>query len=242
MSEFRRFFSTAEERDGDTVFLRNEYNHLAKVLRAKVGDTIIVCFNDGYDHYCQITDITSSVVQVKIISTTINPCESGIKITCYVGCLKGGNMDLVVQKAVELGASAIVPFTSAFSVSNCDAKKAERLTKISYEASKQCGRALKIDVTQDLSFSGLLNGLRQNNYDAVYFCDERGGIPLASALDVNHKNIAVVVGSEGGFSLEEQKQLRTLACGVSLGKRILRAETATIFALSVIGAFNDKND
>lgn len=235
MSEYRRFFAPLCEKTAQTVYLKEEYNHLAKVLRAKVGDEVIVCFNDGNDNFCRITSISADTVTAEILSTYPNKCESPVDITLYFGCLKGGNTDLVVQKAVELGVKAIQPFTSSFTVSSCDKKKAERLTKISHEASKQCGRAYLVDVKEDIPFSKLTEIISSHIHEQIIFCDERGGAPLVSAISTA-KNIGVIIGSEGGFSIEEENQLCKIATGVTLGNRILRAETATFFALSVIEA------
>ncbi|MEG1527830.1 MAG: 16S rRNA (uracil(1498)-N(3))-methyltransferase [Clostridia bacterium] len=233
MGQLRRFFALKEEHIGDSFAIVSSYNHIAKVLRARVGERFVINIeNELIDYVCEVTNIDKSTVYLNIVSSNINYCESKLDITLFCGCLKGGNMDLVVQKAVELGVNYIKPFESQFTISCVDNDKANRLTKISHEASKQCCRAKQVGVEPSINFNALCSLLP--NYDAVIFCNENGGEKLLS-LDLSCANrIAVVVGSEGGFSQQEQDILGKISISISLGKRILRAETATFYILSVL--------
>lgn len=235
MSEYRRFFAQPNEKISDkTIALTAEYNHIAKVLRCKTGEKVIVCFNDGLDNLCQINSVTTDTVYMDILDSFVNENEKHTRISLFFGVLKGDNTDLVVQKAVELGAAQIVPFTSTFTVSDCKESKAARLTKIAHEASKQCGRATLMDIPQAITYNELKN--RLSEYDLSLFCYEKGGISIQKAIETHPDSIAVVIGAEGGFSDKEAEELSEIATTIHFGSRILRAETASIYALSVLDA------
>ncbi len=231
MGQLRRFFALPEEINGNKIFLASEYRHIAKVLRLRPGNEVVVTTGDGVDHFCRIESIGSDVVELSVTEFSQNPAELAADVTLFQGVIKGSGMDWLTEKAVELGVNGIVPFVSEHTVADCGEAKAQRLTKIAREATKQCGRARIVNVGAAVSFKqmcGMLGG-----FDDVIFCNERGGKPLSKA-SLGGKKIAVIVGSEGGFSQNEAQTLSELAQSVTLGKRILRAETAGIYALSVI--------
>ena len=153
--------------------------------------------------------------------------------------MKGDKMDFCIQKAVELGVDTILPFENAFTVAKFDAKKTERFERIAFEASKQCGRAKLTTVRDCIKFGALLKELQ--NFDKVVFCNEyeSQNMMLDTLLDEKfEKNVAIIVGSEGGFANEEQQKIKEFdnVVSVSFGKRILRAETAGVFALSILSS------
>lgn len=236
MGQLRRFFVLPSEIEGNKAEIRSEYNHIAKVLRARVGDRYVICCGDGMDRVCQVTGVTADTAYLDVVDSYVNSAESKQAITLFQGVIKGDGMDYVVQKAVELGTIEIVPFTSQYTVAECKGGKAERLTKIAKEAVKQCGRARLVTVSEQISFKQLTE--RLSGFEQALFCDERGGKPLLSVYKMDAKNAAIVVGSEGGFSENEQEMLQKVAQSVSLGKRILKAETASLYVLSAIDAKN----
>lgn len=223
--EIRRFFVSAEDINGDVVTLSgDEFLHMTRVLRYKVGYKATVCANDGAEHSCIVTAIGKDSATLRIDETKIADYK-GVSITLYAGLLKNNKLDFVIQKAVELGIDRVVPFTSA----NCAESRfmRERGAKIALEAAKQCGSAYLSEVGELLDFDGLVR--ETGGYD---------GVLLAYELDRTHKiadnlskgkRLALIVGPEGGFTPEEAKTLITAgARSVTLGKRILRAETASI--------------
>ncbi len=229
--ELRRFFIEPNFRNGDIVTLTgDEFLHLKKVLRMKVGYKIIVCFNDGYEHYCTLTEISDKEAKAKI-DESVKICEPVCDITLFPSVLKGGKLDLVIQKCVELGIKKVIPF-----VSHNTAEKqfnAERGTRISFEAAKQCGSAFLSVVDEAISFDEMLS--RFKDFDEVCFFYEDEDMTSVSKTDISGKKIAIVVGSEGGFTKEEvDKAKKSGAKILSLGKRILRAETASIVACALI--------
>lgn len=240
MAEYRRFFAKESDRQGDSVYISgNEFNHIKKVLRLKIGDEVVVCFNDGMDNLCEIKDIGDKQAALEIKKTYKNLAESDVEITLFQACMKGDKMDFCIQKAVELGVTKIIPFESQFTVAKFDGKKIERYERIAFEASKQCGRAKLTKICNGEKFGKLSDMFKE--YDIVVFCNEyeKENLMLDTLLKLpKFSNIAVVVGSEGGFSKEEVSIIKDAknTVSVSFGNRILRAETAGVFALSLISS------
>lgn len=209
------------------------------------GDEVVVCFNDGMDNVCVIENIGEKEAELRIIESRVNPAENALSITLFQACMKGDKNDFCVQKAVELGVDRIVPFQSAFTVAKFDAKKTGRFERIAFEASKQCGRAKLTKIDDCVAFRDVVQ--ETQNFDTVVFCNEfeRENMMLDTLLGLDLQgDIAIVVGSEGGFSDEEQKELKSRqnVVSVSFGSRVLRAETASVFALSLLsGVVNRKN-
>ena len=237
-----RFFAPSENFYDKAVKINGEdARHIARALRMAVGDKITVCDMHGGVHECVLLKIRDEECEAEIIASEEANTESPLCITLFMGYPKGDKLEFVVQKAVELGALRIVPFESSRCVKRPKADKAEkqteRLSKIANEASKQCGRSRLTEISNPVSFKDALRLAREEN-DAVLFCYEGDlTVSLKRALaDVkNSKKIAIFVGTEGGFSIDEVSLAREAgAIPVNLGPRILRCETAPIYALSAI--------
>ena len=237
-----RFFAPSENFYDKAVKINGEdARHIARALRMAVGDKITVCDMHGGVHECVLLKIRDEECEAEIIASEEANTESPLCITLFMGYPKGDKLEFVVQKAVELGAFRIVPFESSRCVKRPKADKAEkqteRLSKIANEASKQCGRSRLTEISNPVSFKDALRLAREEN-DAVLFCYEGDlTVSLKRALaDVkNSKKIAIFVGTEGGFSIDEVSLAREAgAIPVNLGPRILRCETAPIYALSAI--------
>ena len=230
----RKIFITSI--DGDTVTLTGDsHAHLAYAMRSRVGDKVILCC-DKIDYECEIIRITKNETVLSVGSYTPVTTEPEIDVTLYPAILKGDKMEFVVQKCTELGVNAIRPFVSQ----NCECRptavRVDRLKKIAEEASKQCGRGIIPDICEVITFDTLINEL--NSYDTVVF-------PYENAKETDLKTflrkgnlgnkIAIIVGSEGGFKLEEAERIEEKsATSVSLGSRIMRAETASVAVLSAV--------
>lgn len=238
MAEYRRFFADETDRHGDNVCIAgNEFNHIKKVLRLKPSDEVVICFNDGIDNLCEITEITEKQATLKIKKSFKNNAELDAEVTLFQACMKGDKMDFCIQKAVELGVTEIVPFESRFTVAKFDCKKTERYERIAFEASKQCGRAKLTKVCDGVKFNKLTSMFQ--DFDVVVYCNEyeKENAMLDTLLKLpKASKLAVVIGSEGGFSKEEESEILSAknVISVSFGKRILRAETAGVFALSLL--------
>lgn len=243
-----RFFIRQDQIEGNTLTLIGEdAHHAARSLRMAVGDCVTVCDMQGNEYECKIAGFEDDVrVFCEIVSKKASDTEPPLRITLFQALSKGDKLDTVIQKAVECGAARIVPFESERCVVKCKAdaeeRKTERRRRIAIEAAKQCGRSILPEVTPTVDFNTALLMARES--ELVLFCYEGDGTePLGRILQNNLKrkedgtypSVALIVGSEGGFSLDEAGRASeggALMCG--LGKRILRTETAPIFALSCL--------
>lgn len=237
MTRLRRFF--AGERDcveDGRIRLYEEFSHISRVLRMKVGDRLVVCFNDGRDCECEIEGFERDCALLKILSASCCVSENDVGITLFQGLIKGDRMDWCLQKAVELGADEIRPFVSRNTVASADEKKIERFNRITREACKQCDRASLTEVFAAKDLRALPRFFK--DFDLVVLCNENEkSKTLTRALDERPflTRVAVIVGSEGGFDGDEASFLQESgAVSVTLGRRILRAETAGLYALSIL--------
>ncbi len=230
MSDLRRFF--VDKVLEQTVIDGEEFRHAVSVLRIREGDDIIVCDNSGLEYLAKIIKINKKDFVAEIYDKRQSQTEPKNKVTLVAGYLKGDKTELVVQKAVELGVNDIVVFSSKFSSAFMNENKLARLNRVSVEASKQCGRAVAPKVSYADCFEKALEYCDniKNKLFACEFADK-------NQVDFNSLNgdTAIIVGSEGGFSKEEaelafSKGYKT----VYLGKRILRAETASIALTAII--------
>lgn len=205
-----------------------------------VGDNLTISDGNCVDYHCKIEDISNDIVLSSIINKEISQVESDVKITLYQAIPKGDKLDFIVQKAVELGVATIVPFDTKRCVSRPDekskVKKTARLNKICLEAAKQCGRS-KIPVVENfLSFDQAIDHAKQNSLNLFFY--EYGGMRLNDALSsFQGLSIGIFIGSEGGFEPYEVDNMRAADINLhvcTLGKLILRCETAGITAVSII--------
>ena len=217
--------------------------HIARSLRMAVGDTVTVLDGEGGEYRCRLTRIRDEECTAEIVESSAAGGESPVRITLFMAYPKSDKLELVVQKAVELGAAEIIPFESSRCIKRPKAEKTEkqtaRLSRIAEEAAKQCGRAVLPTVGEPLRFSDMLK--RATECELPLFCYEGECAASLKATLEKHsdaKSIAVIVGSEGGFSAEEAEMATGVGClSVNLGPRILRCETAPLYALSSISYF-----
>ena len=236
-----RFFVPSSGFEGDSVKITgDDAFHIARSLRMAVGDELTVCDMHGSQHTCRLTRIRDEECECEILSTEEGNTEPPVEITLFMGYPKGDKLETVIQKAVELGASKIIPFESSRCIKRPKAERIEkqllRFSRIAEEAAKQCGRSRLPEVFHSLSFSEML--IEAKKSDLTLFCYEGDGTDsLKKVLSEAGKitSMAVIVGSEGGFSLEEAE--RAKSCGaslVNLGPRIMRCETAPAFVLAAL--------
>ncbi len=230
MNKLKRFYAKQRAINGSFTLSGQEFVHAKSVMRLKEYDQIIICCGDGIDYICEISQINENNLICRILSNTKNMCDSTISLTLYQAQVKADKIELITQKVSEIGVSKIVPFTSDFCVVHGELsnQKMERLNKIAVESAKQCGRSKPLEIDNVKTFDAILNELK--TYELVLFAYENAKINKISQILGSYKNIAIVIGSEGGFSDKEYKNLCSLpnVCCVTLGNRILRAETASI--------------
>lgn len=231
-----RFFCDQVE-DTTAVIIGEDARHISKVLRMKTGDALTVCDAKGTDYDCLIESFSGEEVFLSVQSSHPSDTEPTVAVRLYQGIPKGDKMELIIQKAVELGVSEIIPVSTRYCVAKIDEKSMEkkitRFRRIAYEAAKQCGRGIIPTVHPVLSFGQAIAEMQESDLSILFY--EHSTAPLKEVLSRPAKTISIMIGSEGGFSPEEVEQALAQGCeSLSLGKRILRCETAPLTALSVI--------
>ncbi len=222
----------------ETVVITGEdARHISKSLRMAAGEALTLCDGRGCEAQGVIASLSPDAVSVRLGEAAVCAAEPETKVSLYLALSKGDKMELVVQKAVELGAAEIVLFLSSRCISRPkgdDAvKKTLRLQKIANEAAKQCGRGILPPVRGIIAFSQALGETQQ--FDRRLILYEGVCEPLRQQLPKRGASVALFIGSEGGFSPEEIAQSQNSGvCAASLGKRILRCETAPIAALAAV--------
>lgn len=225
----KKFF--ARNINDNMIIDGEEYMHLA-VLRCKVGEKVI-CYldNDQNEYLCQITEINKKQAYAKIEESYICKGNPKIKLTVFQGLPKGDKLELIAQKLTELGATKLITFESDFTIAKGNPVKIDRINKITKEACKQCGRSIPLEVSH-CKLNDVLNCL--NEFDLVLFANEKDKLEEANFVDA--KNVAIIVGSEGGFSDSEIEKINSHnVTQIGLGERILRCETAAIALTAIVG-------
>jgi 16S rRNA (uracil1498-N3)-methyltransferase len=237
----RRFYATAENFDGQKIFLSvDETKHLRDVLRLKENDSARVFDGGGREFLCEIEQIEKKKTVLKILEEVAPTApESDLNLTLAVALLKGEKFELVVQKAVELGVAKLVPLdTKRSDVKLKDAaKRLERWRKIALEAAKQSGRAKLMRIDSPVNFEKFIEAA---NGTRILFAERNG--KSFSGIEKAEK-ITAVVGAEGGWEDEEMAASREKGFHIiTFGGRILRAETAAIAVAALLQhQFGDLN-
>lgn len=231
----KRFFVNKQLNINETILIDGiEHNHIKNVMRMQIGDEIILVCGDDFDYTATIVAMSKGETKVNITSMTPNIYNPYADVTVFQALVKSDNMSLIVQKLTELGVKTFVPFESEFITSKDKFGKVNKLQEISNQSIKQCKRSIPMKVAETMSFDKVCEQLR--NYDTIIFANEcERSHNLREIPFESKQKIAIIVGSEGGFSQSEIDKLVSIgAKSVTLGKRILRAETASIALTSVV--------
>lgn len=236
-----RFF-TQDITEAGGCITGEDAKHIAKVLRMKVGDELTVCDTKGRDYDCMIEEIGAGEVRLKVLSVAPSQSEPDVRVHLYQAMPKADKMETIIQKAVELGAASITPVMTRRCVSRPDAKsmdkKLVRYNRIALEAAKQCGRGVVPPVLPLLELPQALEQMQWTGCPILFY--ENATAPakqvIAKARESGKElEIAVLIGAEGGFDEDEVALAMEYGCHVlSLGKRILRCETAPLAALTIL--------
>ncbi|MDY6012271.1 16S rRNA (uracil(1498)-N(3))-methyltransferase [Clostridium sp.] len=226
--------------DNKGKIVGEDVKHIYKVLRLTEGEEVILNNCEGIEYLAKINEVTKSEVTLDIIEKLDINNESDVEIVLFQGMPKAQKMDLIVQKGTELGIGKFIPvITERVDVKlKGDFKKLDRLNRIALEACKQSKRSIIPEVLKPIEFEELLDQI--NTFDLVvvpYENREDYGIK-ALMKDIDKKSIkriGIIVGPEGGFEEEEIERLKDAkAFIITLGKRILRTETAGFVATSLL--------
>lgn len=230
-----RFFVSAEDLEKEEVSLTGENARHARVLRLKPGETVLLCDGEGRENICEVT----AAEDLRVLRRQASRSEAAVRVSVYMALPKADKLEHVIQKATELGAYEIVTFPSARCVSRPDEKslkkKLERWEKIAASAAEQSGRGRIPRVLVLGSFSQALSRAAQAD-KALLFYEHEEALTLKMALSSGgYTTVSLLTGPEGGLEESEVAQAREAGLQVcTLGKRILRCETAPLCALSAV--------
>lgn len=235
-----QFFVEPEQIDTENVIITgSDVNHIKNVLRMKTGEQVRISDNCGDDYLCRITEITSEQIKLHIIEAC-DGTELPVKITLFQGLPKSDKMELIIQKAVELGVSEVVPVAMKNCVVKLDEKKAKakqtRWQAIAESAAKQSKRSIIPQIGEVINFSQAVEKAKSMEVRLVPYENERG---MAHTREVFGKikkgsQIAIFIGPEGGFASSEIELVQEDMELISLGNRILRTETAGLATLAML--------
>ena len=237
-----RFFVKKEDinLDENLCFIKGEdVKHISRVLRYKIGQKLEVCDNENNEYICEINDIDKNEVTLSIIEKIEINRESKLKIRVYQGLPKGSKMEIILQKLTEIGVYEVIPVITDRSVSKIDDKKEDkkldRWERIIYEAAKQSKRGIIPKISNILTFEEALEHMKSNDMNIVPYEKENTKSIKQGIKGVNINSIGIFIGPEGGFEEEEIQSIENNGgVSVTLGPRILRTETASLVASSIV--------
>lgn len=232
-----RFFVESSPSVGtQAVITGADARHIGGALRMTVGESLILCDGRGTDYTCTVVSVGREEVTVRVDAAAPNVTEPTLAVTLYMGLPKSDKMEWIIQKAVELGVTAVVPVITARSIARVEGKDAEkkqiRWQRIAAEAAGQSGRGRIPTVEAPISWKQALPRLAGEN---TVLCYEGGGRPIGESVTPEDTALSLVVGPEGGFSVQEVESVTAVGGRIAtLGPRILRCETAPLAALAVL--------
>ena len=234
-----RFFVDAQQLHHDTIILTGENAQHAKVLRLKNGEQVLVCDGVGMECVCSVDSMAGGEVYLTVLERRSSSSEAAVHVSIYMGFPKSDKLEHVIQKATELGADEIIAFPACRSVSRPDEKslkkKLERWQKIAASAAEQSGRGRIPQVlVLDSYKSALQRAVKADK--ALMFYENEHATTLRMALESgSFQTVSILTGPEGGLEETEVQQAIDVGLQVcTLGRRILRCETAPLCALSAI--------
>lgn len=236
------FFTEPSQIRENGIFIEGaDFNHMKNVLRIKPGEKVGISDGQGTDYTCEVDHFEEGTAVLCILSSEKSYSELASRIILFQGLPKGDKMELIIQKAVELGAGEIVPVATRRAVVKLDdkkaAKKVQRWNSIALGAAKQSGRSMVPEVKAVMTFTEALNYAEA--FDIVLIPYEMAeGMEKTKEIISSVRpgqTIGVFIGPEGGFDEEEVEKAAAMgALPITLGKRILRTETAGLAVLSIL--------
>ena len=235
------FFVSEEQINGENAYIEgSDVNHIANVLRMKPGEELLISVKGDWDYLCKIVDIETDRVNLKVLES-MEQRELPVNITLLQGIPKSDKLEMIIQKAVELGVSEIIPVKTKRVVVKIDEKKVgtkvNRWNAIAESAAKQSKRSIIPKVYEPMSIDNALEIVKDFGVKLIPYENADGIDKTRKILDNmdKTKNIAVFIGPEGGFEESEVERIKNSGFEViTLGKRILRTETAGLALLSNI--------
>ena len=237
-----RFYIEPSQIQGDSIeIIGEDVNHIKNVLRMKNGEKFILCDGAGTDYLCEFSGSKERNLVATVLEEKKSDTELPVRLVLYQGLPKKDKMELIIQKAVELGAAEIVPVVTKRTIVKTEGGKEEKkLTRwqaIAESAAKQSGRGVIPTVAPIQTWKEALASMENLDYNVILYENAEGMTPTAECLKVAGQkgSIGIFVGPEGGFTEDEVAQCKEHGAeSLSLGKRILRTETAGLAMLSML--------
>ena len=236
------FFVTPEQVSEDKItIIGSDVNHMKNVLRMKVGEQLHISDGNNQKYLCEVATMTSEEVCVQIKEVLVSDTELPSKLYLFQGLPKSDKMELIVQKAVELGAWEIIPVATKRAVVKLDdkkaAKKVERWNSIAESAAKQSGRNVVPQVRDVMSYKEAVEYAKELDVVLIPYELAEGMEDTKQVIDgvLAGQSVGIFIGPEGGFETAEVAYATEQgAKAITLGKRILRTETAGLTVLSIL--------
>lgn len=236
-----KYFTEPENiKDGFIEIFSDEAKHILNVMRMEIGDTLTICDGQSNDYLCRICETGKNCLKAKIEETTKSESEPKTKITLYQGLPKSDKMELIIQKCVEIGVCRIVPVITERAVVKIEKgakedKKTERWQKIAESAAKQSGRGIIPAVERPMKFKDAIEEAVKNGEAIIPYENEKDRGLKEFIKNSKAENIGIFIGPEGGFDTKEiEFAVENGVMSVTLGKRILRTETAGIVTSAIV--------
>ena len=234
-----RFFVEQDICCEDTLTMTGENAQHAKVLRLKAGETVLLCDGQGMEAICSVTQVGNDEIVLSVKERQTSSSEASVQVSVYVAFPKADKLEHVIQKATELGAYEIVAFPSARCISRPDEKslkkKLERWQKIASSAAEQSGRGRIPRVLTLDSFQAALERAGQADKALLFYENEQATTLKMALSSGSYTTVSLMTGPEGGLEQAEVEKAEAVGLQVcTLGKRILRCETAPLCALSAV--------
>lgn len=236
-----KYFTEPENiKDGFIEIFSDEAKHILNVMRMEIGDTLTICDGQSNDYLCRIYETGKNCLKAKIEETRKSESEPKTKITLYQGLPKSDKMELIIQKCVEIGVCRIVPVITERAVVKIEKgakedKKTERWQKIAESAAKQSGRGIIPAVERPMKFKDAIEEAVKNGEAIIPYENEKDRGLKEFVKNSKAENIGIFIGPEGGFDTKEiEFAVENGVMSVTLGKRILRTETAGIVTSAIV--------
>lgn len=237
-----KFFVNPQNISETEIIIDDEnVNHIKNVLRLQTGDEIVINDRQGHDYKCIINAIEQGRIIALIDSVTHSLAEPNVEVILFQSLIKGEKMEWVIQKAVEIGVTKIMPICTTRCVVKLEnpkkmASKVDRWNKIAESAAKQSGRGVVPEVALPISISESIQYAKANGLCTIIPYEKEREVGIRKVLQsTDAKSFGIFIGPEGGFTEEEiQEALEQGVHSVSLGNRILRSETASLVTLANI--------
>jgi len=234
-----RFFVSSDDMIMAQILLTGENAAHAKVLRLKQGEQVLVCDGKGQECLCTVKSLQNGEVVLTVESRQASVSEANVKVSIYMAFPKADKLEHVIQKATELGAYEIITFPSARCVSKPDEKsikkKLERWQKIAASAAEQSGRGIIPEVVVLPSFHHALKRAAEADLPVMFYENEHATTLRMALESGQYHTISLLSGPEGGLETKEVEMAKEAGLRIcTLGRRILRCETAPLCGLSAV--------